>query len=260
MTNPQHPQKVPIMTLTVTRVTHACVPLDFAGQVLLTDPWFSERRGYYRGEPLAFTPGALLELAGVLVSHGHYDHFDMAALAAYPDHTVPFIVKRGLAAQARKAGFANVTEVDPWEQASLGGLQVTAVPAHHSVPGVSFIIEGQGQTVFFGGDTLRFAELDEVARRYPRIDLALLPVNGLVVRPAFNRQIVMSAEEAAEFAGVLHARIAVPIHYRFTAGPLRDRLLLKYDGTPRAVRRRPPGGSPQDAGQNPRAGRAVHHP
>jgi L-ascorbate metabolism protein UlaG (beta-lactamase superfamily) len=86
--------------------------------------------------------------------------------------------------------------------------------------------------VFFGGDTLRIAALDEVARRYPRIDLALLPVNGLAIRPAFNRQIVMTAEQAAGLAGVLQARFAVPIHYRYTAGPIRDRLLLKYDGTP----------------------------
>jgi len=190
------------MTLTVTRVTHACVLLDFAGQRLLTDPWFSERRGYYRGEPLAFAPGALPELTGVLVSHGHYDHFDLAAFAAYPDHAVPFVVKRGLAAQVRQAGFGNVTEVDPWEQASLGG------------------------------DTLRIAELDEVATRFGRIDLALLPVNGLAIRPAFNRQVVMTAEEAAELAGVLRPRVAVPIHYAYTAGPLRDRLLLRYDGTP----------------------------
>ena len=63
------------MTFTITRVAHACVLLDFEGHRLLTDPWFSERRGYYRGEPLAFTPDGLPELAGVLVSHGHYDHF-----------------------------------------------------------------------------------------------------------------------------------------------------------------------------------------
>jgi L-ascorbate metabolism protein UlaG (beta-lactamase superfamily) len=220
------------MTLTVTRVTHACVLLDFAGQRLLTDPWFSERRGYYRGEPLALTPAGLPELAGVLVSHGHYDHFDLAAFAAYPDHSVPLVVKRGLAARARKAGFPNVAEVDPWEQASLGALRVTAAPARHSVPEVSFVIEGQGQSVFFGGDTLRIAELDEVARRYPGIDLALLPVNGLAIRPAFNRQVVMTAEEAAELAVALRAQVAVPIHYRYTAGPIRDRLLLKYDGTP----------------------------
>ena len=220
------------MTLTVTRVTHACVLLDFGGQVLLTDPWFSERRGYYRGEPLAFPPGGLSELAGVLVSHGHYDHCDLAAFAAYPDRSVPFVVKRGLAAQVRQAGFGNVTEVDPWEQASLGGLRVTAAPARHSVPEVSFVIEGHGQAVFFGGDTLRIAELDEVATRFGRIDLALLPVNGLAIRPAFNRQVVMTAEQAAELAGVLRPRVAVPIHYAYTAGPLRDRLLLRYDGTP----------------------------
>jgi L-ascorbate metabolism protein UlaG (beta-lactamase superfamily) len=29
------------MTLAVTRVTHPCVLLNFGGQVLLTDPWFS---------------------------------------------------------------------------------------------------------------------------------------------------------------------------------------------------------------------------
>ena len=220
------------MALTVTRVTHSCVLLDFAGQRLLTDPWFSERRGYYRGEPLAFSPDSLPELAGVLVSHGHYDHFDLAAFAANPDHSVPFVVKRGLAARVRQAGFPNVTEVDPWEQASLAGLRVTAAPARHSVPEVSFIIEAAGQAVFFGGDTLRIAELDEVARRYPRIDLALLPVNGLAIRPAFNRQVVMTAEEAAELSGVLRPHFAVPIHYRYTAGPIRDRLLLRYDGTP----------------------------
>jgi len=220
------------MALTVTRVTHACVLLDFADQQLLTDPWFSERRGYYRGEPLAFAPDGLPELAGVLVSHGHYDHFDMAAFAVYPDRSVPFVGKRGLAAAVRRAGFANVTEVDPWEQASLGALRVTAAPAKHSVPEVSFLIEGGGQSVFFGGDTMRIAVLDEVARRHPRIDLALLPVNGLAIRPAFNRQIVMTAEQAADLAVVLQARFAVPIHYRYTAGPIRDRLLLKYDGTP----------------------------
>jgi hypothetical protein len=115
------------MTLTVTRVTHACALLDFAGRRLLTDPWFSERRGYYRSEPLAFPPAGLPELAGVLVSHGHYDHFDLAAFAAYPDRSVPFVVKRGLAAQVRAAGFTNVTEVDPWEQADLGGADGTRI-------------------------------------------------------------------------------------------------------------------------------------
>ncbi len=41
----------------------------------------------------------------------------------------------------------------------------------------------------------------------------------------------MNAREAAELAELLRPRFAVPMHYAFTGGPLRDRLLLKYTGT-----------------------------
>jgi len=60
----------------------------------------------------------------------------------------------------------------------------------------------------------------------------------------------MTAEEAAERAVVLRARVAVPIHYRCTAGPIRDLLLLRYDGT-RAVRRRCRLRGTSDTGQDP---------
>jgi L-ascorbate metabolism protein UlaG (beta-lactamase superfamily) len=75
-------------------------------------------------------------------------------------------------------------------------------------------------------------ELSEVPKRFPRNDVALLTVNGLMIRPMLNRKVVMNAKEASELSAILRARYAVPIHYRFTAGPIRDRLLLKYNGTP----------------------------
>lgn len=232
------------MATTVTRVTHSCALLDFDGQVLLTDPWFSEKPGYHRGEPLACTPAALPRLSAVIASHDHYDHYDIGAFSAYPDKAVPFIVGRGMAEKARQAGFANVTEAEPWEQVTIDGLRVTAAPARHGVPEITFVIQGAGKTIFFGADTLRIPDLDEVPRRFPGIDLALLPVNGLRIRPAFNRQVVMNAEEAGEYCGVLQPKVAVPIHYAFTAGPVGDRLFLKYDGTPerfqRAVARHAP--------------------
>jgi L-ascorbate metabolism protein UlaG (beta-lactamase superfamily) len=222
---------------TLTRVTHSCVLLDFGGQQVLTDPWFSEKPGYHRGEPLAFTPATLPTLSAVAASHDHFDHYDLGAFSAYRDKAVPFVVKRGMGAKARQAGFTNVTEVEPWEQMSIGGLRITAAPARHGVPEVTFVLQGAGSTVFFGADTLRIPELDQVAERYPGIDLALLPVNGLQIRPAFNRQVVMTAEQAAELCAVLRPKIAVPIHYAFTAGPIRDRLFLKYNGTPERFER-----------------------
>ena len=218
------------MSTTVTRLGHATVLLDFDGVRVLTDPWFSEKPGYSPGETRAIGRAAdLPDLDGIVVSHGHYDHFDLAALAGYPDKTIPMVVKRGLGSRAAKAGWQQVVEVDPWETAAIGSVRVTAAPARHLVPEVTFVLEGDGRTVFFGGDTMRIAELDEVGRRFGEIDLALLPINGLTLRPLLNRHIVMDAAQAADLTAVLHPRLAVPIHYAFTAGPVRERLLLRLD-------------------------------
>jgi L-ascorbate metabolism protein UlaG (beta-lactamase superfamily) len=116
-------------TTTLTRVAHASVLLDFDGHTILTDPWLSEKPGYYQGERRAFASAAdLPELAGVVVSHGHYDHFDMDAFAAYPDKSVPMVLKRGLAAEARAHGFTNITELDAWESTTVGPVHITGRP------------------------------------------------------------------------------------------------------------------------------------
>lgn len=220
------------MSCTVRRIVHATVLLDFGGAHILTDPWFSQRPlfGYLHGEPIAIAnPADLPPLSGVVISHRHYDHCDLSAFAAYPDKDVPFAVVRGLAERVRAAGFPHVVELDPWQSAYLGPVRVTAAPAKHGVPEVTFVLQADGQSVFFGADTLRIAELDEVAQRFPELDLALLPINGLRIRPALNRQVVMDAAEAAELTSVLRPRLAVPIHYAFTGGPILDRVMLKLD-------------------------------
>lgn len=225
------------MTTTCTRVTHSCAIIDFDGQRVLTDPWFSEKPGYHFGEPLAFTPSTLPSIAVVVASHDHFDHYDVEAFSTYPDKSVPFVVKRGMGDKARQSGFTKVTEIEPWEQVRVGDLCITAAPGRHSVPEITFVLQAGDSSVYFAGDTLRIPELDEVALRFSDIDLALLPINGLQIRPAFNRRVVMNAEHAGELCSVLHPRLAVPTHYCFTAGPMRDRLFLKYDGTPERFER-----------------------
>ncbi|MGL4176882.1 MAG: MBL fold metallo-hydrolase [Dermatophilaceae bacterium] len=221
------------MPTTMTRIAHASVLLDFDGTRVLTDPWFSEKPGYHPGEGRPWpSPADLPRLDGIVVSYGHYDHFDLDALATYPDKSIRMVVKRGLGRRAAAAGWRDVVEVDPWESVPIGPVTVTAAPARHKVPEVTYLLRGDGRTVFFGADTLRIPELDEVRTRAGDIDLALLPINGLTIRPMLNRQVVMTAVEAAELTATLRPRLAVPIHYAFTAGPLRERLLLKLDGRP----------------------------
>src|SRR5215469_16380824 len=220
-------------TLTITRIAHSSVLLAIEGHTILTDPWYSERPGYYHGEPYGIALGDLPQLDGVVVSHDHYDHYDMESFVAYPHKEAPFAVKRGTARKALRAGFSQVAELDWWESTHLGPFLVTATPARHSVPENTYILQSAGLTIYFGGDTLLIPELGEIAPRFPRIDVALLPINGLMFRPMLNRQLVMNPGEAAELCAILRPRIAVPFHYAYTAGPFRDRFLLKYHNAPR---------------------------
>lgn len=219
-------------TVTLIRIAHSSVLIDFDGSQILTDPWFSEKFGYYHGEPYGVTLENLPHLAGVVVSHGHYDHYDMKAFQAYPDKQVSMAVKRGIANVARKVGFTNVVEMDAWEAVRLGPITVTAAPGKHGVPEITYLLEAGGLTVYFGGDTLLIPELSEIPQHCTRIDVALLALNGLRIRPAGNRKVVMDANDAAELCRILQPRYAVPIHYSFTGGPIVDTLFLKYAGKP----------------------------
>ncbi len=224
--------------VTLIRVAHSSVLIDFDGSKILTDPWFSERFGYHHGEPYGIALKDLPHLTGVVVSHGHYDHYDMKAFRAYPDKQVPIAVKRGIGKTARENGFTNVIEMDTWETTTLGPIRVTACPGKHGVPEITYVLEACGTAAYFGGDTLLIPELSEIAARWKRIDLALLAINGLRIRPAGNRKVVMDAEDAADLCRILQPRYAVPIHYAFRGGPLMDTLFLKYAGSPSALTQR----------------------
>jgi L-ascorbate metabolism protein UlaG (beta-lactamase superfamily) len=215
--------------LRVTRVGHASVLLDIGGELVLTDPWFSEKAAYHHGEPLGIALEQLPRLSAVVASHALYDHFDIETFARYPHKDVPMFVGPDMVEAAREHGFTRVRELRVWERATSGALTVTAAPAEHGVPEVSFVLEAHGFTVWFGGDTLLVPELRELPRRFPRIDVALCAVNGL---HAMGSQVVMTAEEAAELVGVLGARVAVPTHYAFEGSWFTDTFILSREGTP----------------------------
>jgi L-ascorbate metabolism protein UlaG (beta-lactamase superfamily) len=163
----------------------------------------------------------------VIVRH---DHYDLEAPEAYADNDVPMLVKSGLGAKARAAGFTNLIVLDAWDQ-WVGYVKVIATPGAHGVPELSYVLQRGGLTVFFGGDALLILELAEVGRRHAPFDLALLPVDRVSIRPANDLQSVMNAKDAASLCGTLQARVAVPIHYTFTGGPEVDQHFLKYTGT-----------------------------
>lgn len=118
-----------------------------------------------------------------------------------------------------KAGLQTRT-VAPWETVRHGEFVVTALPASDGFgdPQVSWLIESDGRRILHAGDTLWHGNWWTFVLRYGPIDVAFLPINGVVV-PAPNRQpsvdvaAAMNPEQAAAAAHALRVGLAVPIHH-----------------------------------------------
>ncbi|MDL9948113.1 MBL fold metallo-hydrolase [Gordonia sp. ABSL11-1] len=221
-------------SLTVTRIGHACQVIGIGGLRVLTDPWFTQSAIYHPGEPLASTVADLGHINAVVISHAHYDHCDLDALVRGGfDLDTPLLGPGTVTEVARGKGFRNTRTIEAWQSASVGDVSVTATPAQHGVHEVTFVLEGADRRVFFGGDSLRVPELDTIPDRFGHIDIAILPTNGLCVRPLNMRQVVMDAESAAHLAAALQPDVAVPHHYAFHSGWLGDRMVTKTDRDPR---------------------------
>ena len=219
-------------TVAVTRITHSCHLIEIGGQRFLTDPWFSSTVTYNPGEALALTLDHLPPLDGVLISHEHYDHCDLDTFVAYREHNIPMIVPNTVGQMAVDHDFRNVTVLEPWDSLKIGDVKVTAAPGKHGVYEITFILQGGSDTVYFAGDTMLIPELSELPERFGQIDVALLPTNGLCIRPLDDMQVVMDAEEAAQLTAILKPKLVLPHHYAFSSGWLGDRLLTKKDNNP----------------------------
>ena len=94
------------------------------------------------------------------------------------------------------------------------------------------MLQANSNTVYFGADTLFIPPLRDLTTRFPSVDVAILAVNGLRLRPLLNWQVVMNPREAAELCAILKPRYAIPMHYAFTGGAFHNRFVIKRDGTP----------------------------
>ncbi len=237
--------------LTITRVTHACVLIQWQDGALLTDPWFSEKPLYHHGESLPFDTLGLPDLTAVLSSMNHYDHFDVKAFGAYRDLSVPFVTIKGSrqAETARKAGFLDVRDLAAERSITIGGATLHAIAANAFAPNTfryeqSYVIEIAGRTILFCSHFLKDEPLARVKAQFPKIDLALLGINGLRIKPLLGRQMSMDPADAARVCALLDISICVPIHYAFNGGWFSSTFLLSHKGTPEqfceAARRQSP--------------------
>ncbi len=196
--------------LSVTRIVHGSLVLEFQKTRLLVDPWFNSAVATRQTEELGMLPDKVPAADAVLLTHKHAGHYDPDALAAIAKKTPRAIVPPPLADVVRDLGFAEVTPLDWWAETRVGPVRVVAVPASHPGRENGYVLATDRVHVYFAGDTRRFDGVVDVATAYPDLDVAFLPIGGerLLGLPR-----TMSPAEAAKAAALLNPKRLIPIAY-----------------------------------------------
>lgn len=206
----------------LTWVGHATFAVQSGRRVLLTDPHFGPRALLPpRLSPLGLPLAALPADAVAVLSHNHYDHLDAWTLRRLPK-TIAWFVPLALGSYLRRHGFRDVVELDWWQSVERDGWRLTFLPAQHwsrrlsqrdeTTLWGSWLIECDGLRLYFGGDSGYYHGFAEIGRRFPGIDLALLPIGAYEPR-WFMRPVHMNPEEALIAFRDLAARRLVPMHW-----------------------------------------------
>ncbi len=219
----------------VTWIGHASFLVQLGGSALLVDPVMSEKipGGVRRANAPGLAWTDLPDLAGVLISHNHYDHLDAPTLKRLP-RDVPVVVPAKVGAWFRAKGFTRVTELDWWEHVALDGATVELVPAQHwsrrgpfdrnATLWGGFVAWSDRGKAYVAGDSGYCAWFREIGSRHPDLDVALLPIGAY--EPAwFMQRVHMNPEEAVQAFEDVGARRLVPMHWG--TFPLTREVLLE---------------------------------
>jgi L-ascorbate metabolism protein UlaG (beta-lactamase superfamily) len=206
----------------ITWLGHSSFLVQMDGVSLLIDPVLGDRMGpggmVGRNVPPPLRAEELPHIDLSLVSHDHWDHMDVPSLRA-----VGAPVLAGLDTDGPLAG-EKLQHVGLrwWQSVRFRGLRITFVPAQHfSGRGVGnrdrtlwggWVIEGSSATVYHAGDTASFAGFREIGRRFPSIDVAMLPIGAYDPR-WFMEPVHVDPEQALQAFEELGARTFVAMHW-----------------------------------------------
>ena len=239
---------------TLTFIGTATTLLRLGSFTLLTDPNFLHRgQRAYLGKGLwsKRLPDPAMEIAdlpaldAVLLSHLHGDHFDRVARRDLA-RDQPVLTTPDAARTLSRQGFEAVG-LATWSSETLERdgerLTVEALPAIHArgvmgrllPPVMGSLLEhstSRGTTlrVYITGDTLTGPHVDEIARRHPDLDVAVLHLGGTRV---LGRTVTMDAPQGVDLVQRVRPREVVPVHHD-DYGVFRDPLTAFLQAAQRA--------------------------
>lgn len=227
--------------LTATWLGHATVLINFCGVRILTDPVLFPRigirwSGFTIGPKRLTAPGLCIadlpRIDLVLLSHAHFDHFDLPTLRRLPCGTDVITAPRTLDL-LRGIDFRTKVELRWGETAEVrgvaGGLSVRAFAVKHwgarmqydNYRGYNgYVLERNGHRMIFGGDSAMTDSFATLRWGKP-FALAIMAIGAY--DPWFRSH--ASPEEAVAMANAAGADHIMPVHhqtFRLSAEPFHE--------------------------------------
>ncbi len=186
-----------------------------SGEIIYIDPYLTDTisagyRPYIHARliPPVIDPGADIPVGAVLLTHDHQDHLDPNSIVILSEN--PKVRFFGSAPVHQKLtevldipdGSVQALELN--ESAVIGEYRITAVKAVHSGGAIGYIVQSDGLTLYFSGDTILFAGMKTIGQAFP-IDYAFLCINGQLGN--------MDVRSAVHAVKLLHPGTIIPNHY-----------------------------------------------
>lgn len=215
---------------TITWIGHMTALIRIDGKVILIDPWMTDHAspvppfGPHRKMPPGITIDNLPQIDFIVVSHNHYDHFDIATLEKIKNpEKITIIFPLKMAHYIDHIPFKEVIELDWYQSTVKQKIKFTALPSvHFSARGLtdhnetlwaSFAIQGlesKKKLFYFEGD---YGEIyKEIGEKFGPFDVALIATGAYTPRPIMIGAHCTPA--GCVQAGIdVKANILVPMHW-----------------------------------------------
>jgi L-ascorbate metabolism protein UlaG (beta-lactamase superfamily) len=189
----------------ITMIGHSSILIETAGKMILTDPFWNTwgNPAYARIDTPARSREQMTAMDAVLVSHDHWDHMD--AKFFHQLCSTPVFAPLPASTSIRLMGVKKVTRVRPNSAFFIGEIKITVVPAVHVANTVGYILQSEGKTIYFAGDTFYSGFMQHIGGEY-QIDVALMPVT------TYRIPMTMNEKGAVKAARTLHPQVIIPIH------------------------------------------------
>ena len=190
-----HPKRWADTGLHAAWLGHSTVLLKIDGFTILTDPILGERCGVRMGPmtvglrrlvaPAVSRP-QLPHIDLILLSHAHFDHFDVATLRGLERAGTAVVTAKYTSDLLRARRYQSVQEVGWGEHVRVGPLSIRGIQVKHWGARMrsdvhrgynGYLIESARRRVVFGGDTA-WTDAFKVARAAKPVDLAIMPIGA----------------------------------------------------------------------------------